>query len=83
MTDDRMAEIKVEVAAKYAVFDAKRRKLIEAYRKAQTPKTRLKALAKVARHHHAYMSSNILLGGWMTDEYLRYAEAMEKIAEEL
>lgn len=81
-TDDRMAVIKAEVDAKYAIFSAKRQKLILAYQRAPTHKGQLRALAKALRHHHSYMA-NSLMGGWYVESLLEFAKAIDYVADDL
>jgi hypothetical protein len=83
MTDDKMKAIEAEVKRKYAIFDARRAKLMAVYNKAQTPKAQLKAVVACMRHHYEYMNSNILLSGWQTQSIANFADVIEQIAEEL
>jgi hypothetical protein len=82
MTDDRMNEIKSQVAERYKVFDAQRKVLHAQYDRAKTPKAKLRILAKAIRHHHSYMA-HTLMGGWYVESLLNFADAIDDNCEDL
>ena len=77
---DPMDEVKARIDQAYEKFDRKRKTLVDAYHKAQTPKMRLQTLAKIVRQHGEYMSQNFLLSGWQTQAILMFADEMQTIA---
>jgi hypothetical protein len=73
--------LKEEARIEFEAFDEKRQKLHAAYEKARMPRTQLKALAKIVRHHGEFLNQNMLTGGWPAETILMYAQHIERIAD--
>ena len=81
--DHAWNEIKAKVDRDYKAFDKKRKRLIAAYQRAETPRAQLLTLATCMRQHGEYVCRNILNSGWQTQAFAQFAEQIELIADDL
>jgi hypothetical protein len=79
---DPMPALQAKARAEFKRFDDKRQRLIQAHRKARTPKTRLKTLAAIVRQHGEFMNDNLFTSGWVAQSVLNFADGIDGIADE-